>query len=306
MVQNFDVTILLATYNGKDYIAEQLDSLLGQSYSSFVCYIHDDGSTDGTIEIIKKYEERFPDKFKIYDYERKGSSQLNFYSLLPFITTPYAMFCDQDDVWKKDKIEKELNELKKLELEEGDIPILVFTDLEVVDKQLNTIDTSFFKYMSINPENTSIKLLLFDGVAAGCTIMLNKKLVDLINRSNHGEIMHDLWATFIASALGKIVFLPESTIYYRQHGNNVIGAKIKGKKRILDRKRILLSKLYVERVRDIAKRLLTIMPFDHEDYFLIKEISAISKRNKFYRVYFYWKHNLFSSKSNKLWISMWL
>ena len=304
MNKNCDVTILLATYNGEKYIGEQLESLLCQTYKNFICYIHDDGSQDKTVEILKAYEKNYPDKFKIYDYASQGSAQQNFYSMLWLVETKYAMFCDQDDVWKDDKIEKEREAIIKAEKEEKcEIPILVYTDLEVVDKERNVIENSFYKYMDISPRNVTIKSLLLEGVAAGCTTIINRRMIYLMNTSNHGEIMHDLWASFIAIALGKMIFLSDSTMYYRQHENNVVGAKINKSK---TKRSISLTRSYVERLRNMARNLLDILPITHEEYKFIKKFSNISNKSKLYRIYFYWRYNVFNPKSNRIWISMWL
>ena len=129
------VGILLATYNGEQYIREQLDSILNQTYVDWVCYIHDDGSADNTWQTIKKYESDYPDKFVVLNYEKCGGACKNFISLMKYSSENYIMFSDQDDVWAKNKIEVTLNRMKSIEAD-SDKPYAVFTDLYVVDENL--------------------------------------------------------------------------------------------------------------------------------------------------------------------------
>ena len=99
-----NIAILLATYNGGKYIKSLLDSLLNQSYQNFVCYIHDDGSTDDTFEVCRNYSWRYPEKFRILYYGHCGGAKENFFSMVKNVEEPYLMFCDQDDIWHDNKL----------------------------------------------------------------------------------------------------------------------------------------------------------------------------------------------------------
>ena len=113
---NVQVAILLATYNGEKFIEKQLDSLLGQSFQQFKIYIHDDGSNDKTLEIIRSYESQFPGKFVIFEEESKHlGAAFSFMWLLNRVEAPYYMFCDQDDIWFPQKIELTLKKMKEIE-----------------------------------------------------------------------------------------------------------------------------------------------------------------------------------------------
>ena len=134
------VEILLATYNGKKYLKQQLDSLLNQTFEDFKIIIRDDSSKDKTMDIIMEYKEKYPEKIKVIEDDVKcGSSVSNFMQLIKHATAPYIMFCDQDDYWLPNKIEISL---KKMRQEENDKnkPILIYTDYKVVDSNLNSIN----------------------------------------------------------------------------------------------------------------------------------------------------------------------
>lgn len=139
------VTILLATLNGEDYLKAQLESIAAQTYENWQLVVGDDGSTDDTISIIEEFSEKHPDQVTIIKNDPpQGSAKDNFISLLRNSYGPYFMFCDQDDVWKPDKIYLTLQKMESLEARYGDkIPILVHSDLSVADSNLEMIAESF-------------------------------------------------------------------------------------------------------------------------------------------------------------------
>ena len=168
----------MATYNGSKYISEQFDSLLKQTYSNWKIIVHDDNSQDNTVEIIKIYEKKHPNKIKLIDDNiNPGGAKENFSYLLGKIDENYhyLMFCDQDDVWLEDKIELTLGEMKAVEKNKKDIPILVHTDLKVVDYKLNTIYESMFKSQKLDYRiGDNLQHIAIENVVTGCTIMINK------------------------------------------------------------------------------------------------------------------------------------
>lgn len=214
------VDILLATYNGEAYIREQIDSLLGQTYRDIRVIVRDDGSTDATREIVAEYAGKIE---IIFDHENLGPQQ-NFARLMRFSTGEYIMFCDQDDVWKSDKVENSLKCMKQLEAAWGNIPLLVHTDLCVVDKDLEVLAPSFWEYVKLNPKNNTLNRLIVQNVVTGCTMLMNRALLELSKNIPKEAVMHDWWIALVAAAFGKIAFLDEATIYYRQHGKNQVGA----------------------------------------------------------------------------------
>ncbi|MDD2888671.1 MAG: glycosyltransferase family 2 protein [Aliarcobacter sp.] len=217
------VIILLSTYNGERYLKEQLDSLCNQSYKNIEIYARDDGSDDNTLKILKSYP------VQLLETTRNLGARDSFFELLSKAiyasNGDYFMFCDQDDVWDKFKVEKTLNKMLEVELNNPNIPILIHTDLEVVDKNLNSISKSMWIYEDIRPEYNSFNRLIIQNTITGCTVMIDRKLALKSITIAKNAVMHDWWIGLVASYFGKIEYLKESTIKYRQHDNNTIGAK---------------------------------------------------------------------------------
>lgn len=145
------VTILLATLNGEDYLKAQLESIAAQTYENWQLVVGDDGSTDGTISILEEFSKQYPEQVTIIKNDPpQGSAKDNFISLIQNSYGPYFMFCDQDDVWKPDKIYLTLQKMEALEARYGEkTPILVHSDLSVADHNLEMVAESFFQYANI-------------------------------------------------------------------------------------------------------------------------------------------------------------
>ena len=148
------IDILLATYNGATFLAAQLDSILGQTHTDWRLIIGDDGSTDGTREVIGAYRARFPEKIVTLGERTENVGVVrNFSRLIEHAEADYVALCDQDDVWKPEKLELSLDKMRALEAKHGaDTPLLVFTDLSVVDRDLRVVHPSFWRYQQIRPE----------------------------------------------------------------------------------------------------------------------------------------------------------
>jgi glycosyltransferase involved in cell wall biosynthesis len=224
---NDTVEILIATYRGELFIAEQLDSLLAQTHASLKIVVRDDGSDDRTMEIVKEYRSRFPDIIDIDEGSgmRLGSSR-SFLRLMKNSTADYLMFCDQDDVWEKDKVEKSLRELKLLEASHGtDTPCLVFTDLQVVDRNLGPISESFWQHQRLEPTIASNwKKLAAQNVVTGCTMLFNKAVKRFYDQHANLPLFHDHMIAIVCARFGQVRWLADRTMKYRQHGSNVAGA----------------------------------------------------------------------------------
>jgi glycosyltransferase involved in cell wall biosynthesis len=220
------VDILLATYQGESYLEEQLQSLMQQSYSHFHIFIRDDGSTDQTLSIIESFRQAYPDRISVIPSIQRLGVKGNFSELMGHSQAPYIMFCDQDDVWLPHKIEVTLQKMKKLEDQEGaEIPLIVHTDLQVVQADLALTAPSFWRYSNINPSLTSLNRLLVKNSVTGCAMLMNRTLLRLAHPIPQQSMMHDWWIALVAALFGKIDYLKESTILYRQHGKNDTGAK---------------------------------------------------------------------------------
>lgn len=221
------IDILMATYNGEEYIAQQIDSIIGQTFTEWRLLISDDCSQDSTLSIIEKYASR-DDRIKIISNGVKyGSAKSNFFSLTAHASADYVMFCDQDDVWMSDKIASTYECMRTCE--DGCPsykPIMVFTDMAIADSNLSTIADSFELHSNIDISRTAFSRVLAQSLGAGCTMMINAPLLNCMKRTlvNDSIIMHDWWATIIASAFGAICHVDEPTSLYRQHEDNSVGA----------------------------------------------------------------------------------
>ncbi|MFC4892101.1 glycosyltransferase family 2 protein [Pseudofrancisella aestuarii] len=266
------IGICLATYNGEKYLAEQLDSLLNQSHQNFIIYVHDDNSSDNTVNIVKEYVSKFPSKFVFFDddisYRDAG---INFLEILKRSNNhDFYMFCDQDDIWLEDKISNTLNKILLENSNTEQYPILCHTDLVIVDDSLSKINQSFIASSNIDPyENNYYNYVVLGNNATGCTMMFNNSARKIILSkeypSHTKKMMHDYWAVLSVSKIpsAKILFLPEQTMLYRQHGSNTIGFK---------RKTIKRTSL------PLARALIATL----DPLFIFKALKRIKQVNKYY------------------------
>ncbi len=223
------IEILMAVYNGQTYLAQQIDSILQQDTEDWHLTISDDGSSDGSMEIVQDYIIRYPNRIsRVFPPERFGNARDHFFWLMKSCEADYMLFCDQDDVWHADKVRKTIDALESAENQWGlEMPVLVFTDQTVVDQELNVIASSMMKFQHMKPNVQDYRSLLIENTVTGCTAGINRALADLAGKCIKTEqtIMHDWWIGIVAARFGKMIYLDESTMEYRQHGRNSVGAK---------------------------------------------------------------------------------
>ncbi len=234
------VQVLLATYNGERFLREQIDSILRQTYPHVGILARDDGSTDGTLGILTEYAHQLPERFRVVQGPPTGNAKWNFLHLLEASTADYLAFADQDDVWTTGKIELEMEAMNRLQHAHGSAsPLLVFSDLSVVDEKLNTLNPSFWSDQGIRPENLRrLERLLMQNVVTGCTILLNRPLAQLMLPMPAQAHMHDWWVALIASVFGHAESLTTPTVLYRQHDRNVFGASRPANQRFVPKWRL--------------------------------------------------------------------
>ena len=220
---NQKVDILLATYNGEKYIKEQVESILNQTYENIQIIISDDCSTDKTRQVLKEYENN--EKIKIFYQEKNLGYVKNFEFLLKQVESNLYMLSDQDDVWKKEKVEKSVEKIENEKLD------LVFGDLEVVDENLNTLYKSYNRYMhlihKIKKYQKDYRLQYLYNCMTGCTIISRNNWIDnvLPFPTNSKYMIHDYWLGLVIALNGKVGYIEEPYILYRQHGKNQVGSK---------------------------------------------------------------------------------
>ena len=222
------IYIVMATCNGADYLAEQLDSLISQTVSKWTLLIRDDQSTDRTLEIITRYAEMDERIRVIHCEETSGSALANFSVLL---STAYErgaeiiFCCDQDDVWEPNKLESIVPRILEIAADPA-VPALVHHDLAVVNESLEPVAGSFIEMMQLQPSGQqNPQRLLSRNEVTGCAMACNRSLLEIALPISDQAIMHDWWLALCAGYFGKLAFVPEKLVKYRQHGRNTIGAK---------------------------------------------------------------------------------
>lgn len=229
------LAILLSTWNGGDFLAEQLDSLFAQTYEDFVVVVRDDGSSDNTLAVLQDYQARHADRLQLIE---TGSGNLGARDSFAFLVnhvlqhktelgldSAYMLFCDQDDVWYPQKVETEWQAM--LEAEQGNhaIPVLVHSDLQVVSDTLQAVAPSLARYQGLETSRNGFNQMVISNLVTGCTALINEALARKSLPVSPNAIMHDWWLALVAAAFGKVVYLDQALIHYRQHGRNTIGAK---------------------------------------------------------------------------------
>lgn len=219
------IGIALATYNGAMYINEMLNSIFEQDYQNFIVHICDDGSTDDTVQIIKQHElYKTYNKIVIHEIEGGLGACKNFQRVISYCEENYIALCDQDDFWVKNKLSTLLAEIKRTESNNGEIrPCLVFSDLEIVDAQLNIIYGSFYKNSLKSPFSNKLQDFMLTNHIPGCAMMFNGKLKELFLPMPPEIRMHDWWISLITATFGIISYIDIPLIKYRQHSQNTIG-----------------------------------------------------------------------------------
>lgn len=218
------IQILLATHNGARYIETQLESLIMQQFDAddkYEILISDDGSTDGTYELLMEYQERYPAVISVLPKYRSGSAMKNFLRLIRRSDGDIVFFCDQDDYWMPTKVERTIEAFDSME-----IPEMVFTDAYIADENLKIIEADERGLQTHFSGELTLQKLLVQNYIMGCTVAVNRKLLDGVIRDDYpGMEMHDWWLAIYAKSFGKINHVREQLMKYRQHGDNEVGAK---------------------------------------------------------------------------------
>lgn len=216
------VNILMSTYNGQEFIAQQIQSIQKQTFENWNLLIRDDGSSDETPKIIADFA-KSDARIRFINADKRENFGVikNFYTLLKYEKADYYFFSDQDDVWQPQKLELTLASVEK---ENNQIPLMVYTDLTVVDRDLQVLHDSMIKTQS-HHANTSLLEELTENTVTGGTMMVNHCLAKQWKHCYDDLIMHDWYLALLAASLGKLIYLDETTELYRQHESNVLGAR---------------------------------------------------------------------------------
>lgn len=212
------VAILLSSYNGEQYIKEQIESIYDQTCKDFHLYVRDDGSNEACIELLRDLSRQYG--FTLYEGENIGFVASFMWLLRNVKDAEYYAFADQDDIWKADKIEAALSWFDK-SIENGVVktnrPALFHSAYEVVDDDGNVIDHFFFP-----DKGYDFRRSITENHYSGFSMMINKPLRNLMIRGEDDKLgYHDWWAAMIVHAFGVAHSDPEVMALHRAHGGNV-------------------------------------------------------------------------------------
>ncbi len=223
--KNPKVQILLATYNGERFLHGQLDSIVNQEYKFWELLIHDDGSTDDTIKILKDYEKNYPKKIRLLiDQKIFSSASKNFFHLIEQRSKEANLYClcDQDDIWHKTKLRIII---ERYNSQNDKKPILIHSDLSLIDSKGKLLEKSHNKLIKYKKNIITRETCLYYNPVPGCAMCINSALADRITYCKH-MVMHDWWILLYAVHKNTIIlYIKLPLVKYRQHSKNVFGYK---------------------------------------------------------------------------------
>lgn len=217
------VAVVLPTYNGRRYLTEQIESLLGQSHSEFLLLVRDDCSTDGTDELLAEFASR-DSRIEILPNDgRRLGAKASFDTLLRAASAraDYVFCSDQDDIWDTDKISATLDfAVQKI----AGRPGMVFTDFRIIDERGTVVDARGpVRNVASRRQTFAVTSLLVSNYVWGCTSVCSRELLELALPIPADAENHDYWLAMTAAAMGDLHYLDQPTISYRKHSSNVTG-----------------------------------------------------------------------------------
>ncbi len=307
----------MATYNGEKYLEEMLDSIVEQEDMEFICYIHDDGSTDATLEIIQNYIFRYPKIFFLLEDDRVcGSAKENFFYLMEEVEADYYFFADQDDVWMKDKMKKTYKAIKELEKHSYDkAPLASFCDMYVTDEKLHILHDSFAQSIGRSVSRTKYTQILIDNPAAGCCICMNRYCRDKALEIDNKDMveMHDVWCLLVAATFGRVQGVDEPLSYYRQHEHNEMGAtsedisdKVKRNlKEAAEGSAKSSKEVFRQQKFRLAREVLKLKDLPQKEKEVLETFVHPENQSRIQRILFL-KKNEFNRRYHSIWLWFWL
>lgn len=283
----------MATYNGEAYLAQQLRSLQNQTFREWELLIHDDGSSDKTIDIIRSFAKEDKRIKIIEDGIRFSCSELNFMHLLKFSTSPYIAFCDQDDIWLENKLQEMYNIISSSDIQ---IPQAVYCNSYVYDTGAALISG----HTTICHPHKLKDMLFMNGGIQGCAIMFNASLREICNNQPEIIAMHDHLITMAALTFGKLSYIDKRLMLYRRHQNTVTGRTFRNKSEkvtpFFNRNKTVLSPKHYDATISFYNKYKSIIPDKQKKIF--NDFFKFTKENKLKRIchIIYGGYNLYDNK----------
>lgn len=289
------VNILMSTYNGQQFLAEQIRSIQEQSYTDWTLFIRDDGSSDNTKEILKDFEHQ-DSRIHLIDSDKSDNLGVikSFHKLVNHDRADYYFFSDQDDVWLPNKLELSLKEAQNYL---ADLPLMVYMDLKVVNQDLKIMTESMVKSQS-HHANTELVQELTENTVTGGVAMINHALAEMWQETDD-ILMHDWYLALLASAFGNLVFIDQPGELYRQHSDNVLGARTLSKRFKKWIRPHILFAVYWDLIKNSQKqaRHLLQMPLSQSNRELIEAFVTIMDKPMLERFRILRKYGLRKNKS---------
>ncbi|HEO0650974.1 TPA: glycosyltransferase family 2 protein [Streptococcus agalactiae] len=302
------VNILMATYNGEKFLAQQIESIQKQTFKEWNLLIRDDASSDKTCDIIRNFTAKDSRIRFINENEHHNLGVIkSFFTLVNYEVADFYFFSDQDDVWLPEKLSVSLEAAKH---KASDVPLLVYTDLKVVNQELNILQDSMIRAQS-HHANTTLLPELTENTVTGGTMMINHALAEKWFTPND-ILMHDWFLALLAASLGEIIYLDLPTQLYRQHDNNVLGARTMDKRfKILREGPKSIFTRYWKLIHDSQKQASLIVDkygdiMTANDLELIKCFIKIDKQPFMTRLRWLWKYGYSKNQFKHQVVFKWL
>lgn len=208
------IDILMATYNGESFIRQQIASIQNQTMADWELYIHDDGSTDKTLDIIRDFALQDKRIVLIEDGVSFHEPASNFMSLLKHAQSDYVIFSDQDDIWLENKLEVMYQEIQRYDAQ---FPVAVYGNSYIYNSCNNEISG---RSILVPPAGLGTVLFMNGGIQ-GCAVMMNRPLYKICQEYSGFLAMHDHVVTLAAFTFGRMIYIDQKLMLYRRHDQTV-------------------------------------------------------------------------------------
>jgi glycosyltransferase involved in cell wall biosynthesis len=287
----------------------QLDSLFAQTYQQFTLYIHDDGSSDRTVDILQEAANTHGN-ILLLDYPAVHDVAENFLSILSYVTEDYILFCDQDDIWEPTKITQLMDSMTAFEAAYPQCPCLVFSDASLINTHGQIIEKSHFAadVLRRSPQDVNYQQLMGDNIGAGNTFLFNRKLLSLIfsqQVQRPSWLYHDRLVMLLASIYGKIVYVDQPLVKYRIHTQNVVGAAKQIEKQSICKRfqkaKEGFAQYYLVRMMELGEYLRSRKDLPPTIRAELDQLSFVMNQSKVKRIHFFMRNKYMTGARHSRW-----